>query len=93
MLGLMSTTWFLSMWMSNTTTTAMMIPMANAILLQLKETARNLKDGMLLNEPPRDKTNKMACSPSGDSNQPGHPPSLIRVFAVRSMGSQGPGPG
>ena len=34
------------------------------------------------NEPPQDKTNKMACAPSEDSDQPGHPPSLIRVFAV-----------
>ena len=34
------------------------------------------------NEPPRDKTNKMACAPSEDPDQPGHPPSLIRVFAV-----------
>ena len=33
-------------------------------------------------EPPRDKTNKMVCAPSEDSDQPGHPPSLIRVFAV-----------
>ena len=39
------------------------------------------------NEPPRDKTNKMACAPSEGSDQPGHPPSLIRVFAMRSMGS------
>ena len=31
----------------------------------------------------RDKTNKMACAPSEDSDQPGHPPSLIRVFADR----------
>ena len=29
-----------------------------------------------------DKTNKMDCVPSEDSDQPGHPPSLIRVFAV-----------
>ena len=35
------------------------------------------------NEPWHDKTNKMACAPSKDSDQPGHPPSLIRVFAVR----------
>ena len=35
------------------------------------------------NEPPCDKTNKLACAPSEDSDQPGHPPSLIRVFAVR----------
>ena len=34
-------------------------------------------------EPPHDKTNKMACAPSKDSDPPGHPPSLIRVFAVR----------
>ena len=30
-----------------------------------------------------DKTNKMACAPSEDSDQPGHSTSLIRVFAVR----------
>ena len=33
-------------------------------------------------EPRHDKTNKMACAPSEDSDQPGHLPSLIRVFAV-----------
>ena len=42
------------------------------------------------NEPPHDKTNEMACAPSEDSDQPGHPSSLIRVFAVRSIGSEGP---
>ena len=39
------------------------------------------KDGkkrcMKWNEPPHDKTNRMACAPSEDSDQPGHPPSLI----------------
>ena len=34
-----------------------------------------------------DKTNKMACVPSEDSDQLGHLPSLIRVFAVHSVGS------
>ena len=34
------------------------------------------------NEPHHDKTNKMACAPSKDSDQPRRPPSLIRVFAV-----------
>ena len=29
------------------------------------------------------KPNKMACAPSEDSDQPGHPPSLLRVFTVR----------
>ena len=41
------------------------------------------------NELPRDKTNKIICVPSKDSvsDQPGHLPNLIRVFAVLSMGS------
>ena len=34
-------------------------------------------------EPAHDRTNKMACAHSEDSDQPGHLPSLIRVFAVR----------
>ena len=34
-------------------------------------------------EPQHDKIRKMICAPSKDSDQPGHPPSLIRVFAVR----------
>ena len=38
------------------------------------------------NEPPHDTINKMNA-PSEDSDQPRHPPSLIRVFAVRSMSS------
>ena len=41
-------------------------------------------------EPPHDKTNKMTCTPSKDSDQSGHLPSLIRVFAVRSVGSSAP---
>ena len=41
-------------------------------------------------EPPHDKPNKMTFVPSEDSDQHGHQPSLIRVFAVRSMGSLGP---
>ena len=41
-------------------------------------------------EPLHDKTNKMTFAPSEDSDQPGHPPSLISVFIVRSMGSLGP---
>ena len=39
--------------------------------------------GQTIIEPPHDKTNQMACAPSEDSAQPGHSPSLIRVFAVR----------
>lgn len=36
-LGIMLPTWLLSMWMSNTATTAMMMPIVTAILLQIKE--------------------------------------------------------
>ena len=34
-------------------------------------------------EPQHNKTNKMTCASSEDSDQHGHPPSLIRAFAVR----------
>ena len=34
-------------------------------------------------DPPHDKTNKVACVPCKDSDQPGHLPSLIRVSTVR----------
>ena len=44
---------------------------------------RTLSANIRQSEPPRDKNNKMACAPSEDSDQPGHLPSLIRVFAVR----------
>ena len=38
-------------------------------------------------EPRHGKTNDMACAPSEDSDQPGHQPHLIRVFAVHSVES------
>ena len=43
-------------------------------------------------EPQHDKTNNMACaardrSAWASAQQPGHLPSLIRAFAVHSMGS------
>ena len=42
---------------------------------------------MTIYEPQHDKTNDMAYTPSENSDQSGHPPSLIRVFAVHSLGS------
>ena len=39
-------------------------------------------------EPPHDKTNKMACAPSEDSDQPGHLPSLIRVAWASAQSDQ-----
>ena len=41
-------------------------------------------------EPRHDKKKQNGCAPSEDSDQPGHPPSLIRVFAVCSMGAKDP---
>ena len=41
----------------------------------------------LIFDPAHDKTYKMACAPSVDSDQPWHLPILISVFAVRTMGS------
>ena len=38
-----------------------------------------------LYEPPHDKINKIACAPSEDSDQPGHPPSLITAQADLSL--------
>ena len=47
----------------------------NAILIQVSFSMKWF-------EPPHDKTNKMACAPNEASNQPGHLPSLIWIFAV-----------
>ena len=44
MLGFMLVTAFLSMFLSNTATTAMMMPIANAILEEMR---KNQEDGML----------------------------------------------
>ena len=35
------------------------------------------------------KPTKCPVRPAKETDQPGHPPSLIRVFTVRSMGSYG----
>ena len=43
----------------------------------------------MIYETPRDKTSQMTVCPA-KTDQPGHPPSPIRVFAVRSMRSLGP---
>ena len=41
-------------------------------------------------EPAHDKTNKITSAPSEDSDQPGHPPCLIWILAVHSVGSYEP---
>ena len=43
----------------------------------------------LTNELRHEKTNKVACAPRDDSDQPWQSPSQIRVFAVRLKGCEG----
>ncbi|XP_012944968.2 solute carrier family 13 member 5 [Aplysia californica] len=49
LLGIMLPTWFLSMWMSNTATTAMMVPIVTAILQQIKacQTEGTIEESMM----------------------------------------------
>ncbi|XP_060566210.1 Na(+)/citrate cotransporter-like isoform X5 [Ruditapes philippinarum] len=67
MLGIMLPTWFLSMWMSNTATTAMMIPILNAILTQIREVKEKVNEGKR-----RDSDDETTCL---QEPQNGHIPS------------------
>ena len=53
------------------------------MILTSVDTIQKYNQTPLTYEPPHAKTNKMTCAPSEDAEQPRHPPSLIRVFAVR----------
>ena len=56
----------------------------------ISEATNEDEDALSECELPPDKCNKIAFAPSEDSNQPERPPSLIRVFAVRSKDIWGP---
>ena len=53
------------------------------VLNQTEITRNRTKYKLYFCEPPHDKTNNAACAPIEDSDQPGHPPSRIRVVVVR----------
>ena len=53
------------------------------MILTSFDTIQKYNQTALTYEPPHTKTNKMTCAPSEDADQPGHPPSVIRVFAIR----------
>lgn len=56
MIGFMIVSAFLSMWISNTATTAMMLPIANAVLQQLKDTEMQaeMEEDQIEQEPDKD---------------------------------------
>ena len=56
MFGFMLPTWFLSMWISNTATTSMMLPILEAVLGQLKETYGGTQEPREIQEGASNKT-------------------------------------
>jgi len=87
LLGFMVATWFLSMWISNTATTMMMVPMAMAIILKLKDTfgekaVSRFSVGLLLGI-------AYAASIGGTATLIGTPPNLSfsRIFKIYFPGA------
>ena len=64
--------------------------LTNSTCIKIRHVHKLTKKNRYAFEPQHDKTNKMVCAASEDSDQPGHLPSLIRVFTVCSMGRLGP---
>ena len=54
------------------------IVLMNKILKMMLNFYGTILSPNITNEPPHDKTNIITCAPSEDSDQPVHPPSLIK---------------
>lgn len=80
--GLMLTTAFLSMWMSNTATTAMMLGLAGPMLAQ-KGTSQSLKKAVMLGIP-------FSANLGGLGTPIGTPPNAIALQYIRELGTEGP---
>ena len=59
----------------------------NELLVMNNTTGNNVTEDVINITAATWQNQQNECAPSEDSDQPGRPPSLIRVFAVRSMGS------
>nr|KAG5694030.1 hypothetical protein BaRGS_002484 [Batillaria attramentaria] len=69
MLGFMLPTWFLSMWVNNTSATAMMIPIVTAVLQQLKDTRIKRTPSMLAKQGMEVKQNKRTSASTSESRR------------------------
>ena len=66
----------------------MRLSTADFVINEIQEITRRLKMcQQSIDEPPHDKKQQNDFAPSEDSDQPGYPPSLFRVFAARLMDS------
>ncbi len=80
LLGFMGTTAFLSMWISNTATSAMMLPIANAVLKEIKNE----------NKVPKSKEGRVRYTRSGEEVSIEHalPPTVPPTVTPTAEGSQ-----
>ena len=61
------------------------VPARSKVINMLSLLVKTSENMWLPNEPQYNKTNKMTCAPSEDSDQPGHPPSLISLcYALKN---------
>jgi len=79
LLAMMGASAFLSMWMSNTATTAMMLILAVALARQLPKDARGFRKALFLGVP-------FACNLGGLGTPIGTPPNAIAVSLLESRG-------